>query len=156
MAVANIAAGWIADRLVRRAGSVFRVRLWFCVAGYLGSGSILLLLVLRDRAAVLPVLLIAVCATGIGNSNFWAISQHAAPSNLVGRVIGYLNTVSQLAGAAAPLITGWILGPEKQFGVALTIAGVSAPLAAGCLIFTGAGGLERMRAALDGRPSRGL
>jgi ACS family D-galactonate transporter-like MFS transporter len=148
MAAVNIAAGYIADHLVRRAGSVFRVRLWFCAAGYLSSGAVLLLLVLRERAAVMPVLLVAVCATGIGNSNFWAISQHAAPANLVGRVIGYLNTVSQLAGAAAPLITGWILGPEKQFGVALAIAGISAPLAAGCLIFTGAGGLERMREAL--------
>ena len=86
---------------------------------------------------------------GIGNSNFWAISQHAAPSHLVGRAIGYLNTIAQLAGAAAPLITGWILGPEKQFGIALAIAGVSAPLAAGCLIFTGARGLERMRATLE-------
>lgn len=151
MAAANIAAGSIADALVRRAGTVFRVRLWLCAAGYIGSGAILLLLVLRDRAAVLPVLLVAVCATGIGNANYWAISQHAAPAHLVGRVIGYLNTISQLAGVAAPLITGWILGPEKQFGIALAIAGVSAPLAAVCLIFTGTGGLERMRTALDTR-----
>lgn len=148
MAVVNIAAGFVADKLARRVGSVFRVRLWFCVAGYIGSGAVLLLLVLQDRAAVMPVLLVAICATGIGNANFWAISQHAAPSNLVGRVIGYLNTVSQLAGAAAPLITGWILGPEKEFGVALAIAGISAPLAAGCLIFTGTSGLERLRKAL--------
>ncbi len=150
MAVVNIVAGWVADNLARRVGSVFQVRLWFCAAGYIGSGALLLLLVLRDRAAVLPILMVAVCATGVGNSNFWALSQHAAPANLVGRVIGYLNTVSQLAGAAAPLITGWILGPEKQFGVALVIAGVSAPLAAGCLIFTGARGLEQMRRTLGG------
>ena len=45
MAVVNIGAGWLADRLVRRVGSVFRVRLWFCAAGYLGSGVLLLLLV---------------------------------------------------------------------------------------------------------------
>jgi hypothetical protein len=89
-----------------------------------------------------------VCATGIGNANYWAIAQQAAPSNLVGRTIGYLNTISQLAGAAAPLITGWILGPDEQFGIALAIAGISAPLAAACLIFTGATGLERMRKAL--------
>jgi MFS family permease len=148
MAVANIAAGSVADRLVRRLGSVFRVRLWFCAAGYLGSGALLLLLVLPAQAAVLPVLLVAVCATGIGNANYWAIAQQAAPANLVGRTVGYLNTISQLAGASAPLITGWILGPEKQFGVALAIAGISAPLAAACLIFTGVGGLESMRKAL--------
>jgi ACS family D-galactonate transporter-like MFS transporter len=148
MAIVNIAAGAIADRLAVRVGSVFRVRLWFCAAGYMASGALLLLLVLPTQAAVLPVLLVAVCATGVGNSNYWAIAQHVAPSNLVGRTIGYLNTISQIAGAAAPLITGWILGPEKQFGVALAIAGVSAPLAAVCLIVTGAGGLERMRNAL--------
>lgn len=155
MAVVNIAAGLLADKLVKRAGSVFRVRLWFCAGGYLGSGLLLLLLVLPGRSAVLPVLLLAVCATGVGNSNYWAIAQQAAPATLVGRTIGYLNTISQLAGAAAPLITGWILGPRKQFGEALLIAGVAPILAAACLLFAGTKGLERMRAALSDAPSAG-
>jgi MFS family permease len=148
MVAVNIVSGRVADKLVKRVGSVFRVRLWFCSTGYILSGTLLLLLILKDRAAVMPVLMVAVCATGIGNSNFWAISQSVAPATVVGRVIGYLNTISQMAGAAAPLITGWILGPQKQFGIALTIAGVSAPLAAACLLYTGVGGLERMRKAL--------
>jgi MFS family permease len=151
MAALNIVAGLIADRMVKRAGSVFRIRLWFCVAGYVGSGALLLLLVLPGRGPVLPVLLIAVCATGIGNANFWAISQQAAPANLVGRAIGFLNTLSQLAGAAAPLITGWILGPQKQFSMALAIAGIAPVLAAGLLAYTGPRGLERMRTSLAGQ-----
>jgi MFS family permease len=148
MAALNVAAGVVADRLVKRVGSVFHVRLWFCAAGYLGSGAILLLLVLPGREAVWPVLLFAVCATGVGNSNYWAISQQAVPANLVGRATGYLNTISQIAGAAAPLITGWILGPQKEFGVALAIAGIAPILAAVCLIYAGASGLERMRHSL--------
>jgi ACS family D-galactonate transporter-like MFS transporter len=148
MALLNVGMGFLADKLVKRVGSVFRVRLWFCAAGYLGSGAILLLLVLPGREAVLPVLVFAVCATGIGNSNYWAIAQQAAPATLVGRTIGYLNTISQIAGAAAPLITGWILGPQKEFGTALLIAGVAPMLAAGCLWIAGAKGLERMRQTL--------
>ena len=155
MAVLNIAAGLLADRLVKRAGSVFRVRLWFCAAGYLGSGALLLLLVFPGREAVLPVLGFAICATGIGNANYWAMSQHVAPANLVGRVIGYLNTIAQLAGAAAPLITGWILGPDKQFGVALMIAGVAPILAALCLLVAGPSGMERMRTSLAGEAAVG-
>ena len=150
MAAMNIIAGRIADRLVARVGSVFRVRMWFCAGGYILSGALLLLLVVRDRTLVMPILLVAVCATGIGNSNYWTIAQSVAPKTIVGRAIGYLNTISQAAGAAAPLLTGWILGPQKDFGVALVIAGISAPLAAACLLFTGAGGLERMRKALAG------
>jgi MFS transporter, ACS family, D-galactonate transporter len=151
MAFVNIAAGFVADRAVVRAGpgeSELRVRVWFCAAGYAGSGAILLLLALPGREAVLPVLLFSVCATGIGNSNYWTISQQIAPAHLVGRAIGYFNTISQIAGAAAPLITGWILGPEKEFSIALGIAGIAPVLAAGCLLYAGAKGLAGVRRSL--------
>jgi len=149
MAGFNIVAGFAADKLINRVGSVFRVRLWFCVAGFLGSGSMLLLLVLPGKEVVLPILLVAICSAGIGNSNYWAIAQHTPPVTLVGRTIGYLNTLSQLAGAAAPLVTGWILGPEKQFGIAVLVAGVCTILAGLTLLFTGANGLDRMKANLE-------
>ncbi len=148
MAVINIASGSFADRLARRLGEVFRVRVRFAVVAYALSSTVLLLLVLPGRGAVLPVLLVSVSAMGIGNSNFWAIAQHVPPGHMVGRTIGYLNTISQIAGAAAPLITGWILGPDKQFGVALGIAGICPLLAAGCLMISGASGLEQTRRTL--------
>jgi ACS family D-galactonate transporter-like MFS transporter len=145
MAVINIASGSLADRLAVRLGSVFRVRVRFAVIAYACGSTVLLLLVLPGRAAVLPVLLVSVCSVGIGNSNYWAIAQHVPPAHMVGRTIGYLNTISQIAGAAAPLITGWILGPEKQFGIALAIAGICPVLAAGCLLVAGPGGLEHTK-----------
>jgi MFS transporter, ACS family, D-galactonate transporter len=150
MAVLNIVAGITADRLAARRG-VFRVRILFAACGYIGSAAILLLLVLPDRAAVFPILLLSICTTGIGNSNYWAISQHAPPAHMVGRTIGYLNTISQMAGAAAPLITGFILGPQKQFGPAILIAGVCPVLAAACLLFAGAKGLEQTKVLLADR-----
>jgi hypothetical protein len=106
---------------------------------------VLLLLVVPGQASVMPILLVSVCAVGIGNSNFWAIAQHTPPAGMVGRTIGYLNTLSQVAGAAAPLITGWILGPQKQFGWAIAIAGISPLLAAGCLLLAGTTGLEQLK-----------
>ena len=145
MAVVNIIAGSLADRLVKRVGSVFRVRVMFAAAGYTGAAAVLLLLVFPGREVVLPILIVSICSVGLGNSNYWAISQHAPPAGMVGRTIGYLNTVAQLAGAAAPLITGWILGPQKQFGIALGIAGVCPLLAAVCLLVAGANGLERFK-----------
>jgi MFS transporter, ACS family, D-galactonate transporter len=149
MAIMNILAGFAADKLAARLG-VFRVRLLFGAVGYAGTAAILLLLVVPDRSWVLPVLTFSMCATGIGNSNFWAISQHVPPKNMVGRTIGYLNTVSQVAGAAAPVITGWILGPQKQFGPAILVAGACPVLAAMCLLATGHKGLERTKALLAG------
>jgi MFS family permease len=150
MAGLNVLAGLAADRLVLRAGSVFRVRVIFAASAYTVATALLLLVALPGRASVMPVLVLSMCAIGIGNSNYWAISQHAPPPGMVGRTIGYLNTVSQIAGAAAPLVTGWILGPQRNFKFAIIVAGVSSLLAAGCLLLAGWKGLERMKFLLSG------
>jgi ACS family glucarate transporter-like MFS transporter len=150
MAVVNVLAGSAVDKLAARIG-VFRARLGFAVVGWAGTAAILLLLVTPDRSWALPILTFSMCATGIGNSNFWTIAQHVPPKNLVGRTIGYLNTLSQVAGMAAPVITGWILGPQKHFGPAIFVAGVCPVLAAGCLLAAGSKGLEWMKAFLAGK-----
>jgi len=148
MAIVNVVAGAAADKAAARIG-VFRARLWFGVVGYAGTAAILLLLV-TDRSWALPILTFSLCSTGIGNSTFWSITQHASPKNMVGRTVGFLNTVAVAAGAAAPVITGWILGPQKHFGPAIVIAGVCPVLAAVGLLAAGPKGLARMKALLAG------
>ena len=154
MAVANVLAGAVVDKLAARIG-VFPARVLFAVLGYTGTAAILLLLVTTDRSWVLPILTFSMCATGIGNSNYWSISQHVPPKNMVGRTIGFLNTVSVMGGAVAPIITGFILGPQKQFGPAILVAGVCPALAAVCLLVAGSTGLERMKALLAGEGNAG-
>ena len=151
MAVVNVAAGSVADKLAARHG-VFQTRVLFAACGFVGATSVLLLLVIPDRSWVLPVLTLSMCATGIGNSNFWAISQHAPPRHMVGRSIGYLNTISQAAGVIAPIVTGWLLGPQKQFGTAILVAGLCPVLAGACLLVAGANRLDKMKAMLAGEP----
>lgn len=148
MAGANVVAGFAADRLAARIG-VFRARLWFGVLGYVGTAAILLLLV-TSKAWSLPILTFSLCATGIGNSTYWTITQHASPKNMVGRAIGFLNTLSVAAGAAAPIITGWLLGPQKNFGPAIIVAGVCPFLAGICLLVAGSKGLSKIKTLLSG------
>ena len=151
MAAINLAAGWLADRLVAKTGQVFQVRVWFVVIGLLGAASILLLEVIPGRGPVLPLLIVSICSFGIANSSYWAISQHTPPPGMVGRAIGYLNTVSQIGGILAPLITGWTLGPHKDFQVALLLAG-SCPLIASLLLWlAGANGLDKLKGHLTSR-----
>lgn len=124
MAAINILAGFFADRLVDRTGSVFGVRLSFLSIGLFGASSILLLNLLSGRTGVLPILVISICSFGLASSNFWAIAQFTSPSQIVGRAIGYLNTLSQIGGVIAPLVTGWSLGPHRNFKPAILIAGL--------------------------------
>lgn len=148
MAGAMTVFGAIADRLVRRTGKPCAVRLWFMCGGMLGAGSILFLLVIPNRRWVLPVLVVAMCSWGVGSSNYWSLAQFLSPVQLIGRSIGFLNTVAQAAGAAAPLVTGWLLGSSGRFTLALAVAG-SFPLFAFLIMaVTGSARLEAFRLSL--------
>jgi ACS family D-galactonate transporter-like MFS transporter len=149
MAATNLIAGWLADRLVAKTGSVFRVRMWFTVAGLAGAALILLLDLLPNRAAVLPVLIMSICSFGVASSQFWSIAQYTPPASLVGRTIGYLNTLSQIGGIAAPLVTGWSLGPQKNFAFAISLAGIAPAIACFLLFVAGTHGLETFRSTLS-------
>jgi len=67
---------------------------------------------------------------------------------MVGRTIGFLNTISQIGGVAAPLITGWSLGPQKRFGFAIVLGGITPLLPCGLLLAAGPRGLEKLQATL--------
>lgn len=155
MAVLNIGFGWLADKLIARNQAIFRTRIAFAAAGLLGASSILLLNLLPGPAPVLPILVISICSFGVTSSSYWAIAQHTPPAFLVGRSIGYLNTLSQIAGATAPVITGWSLGPAHNFRFAILLAGV-APLIACVLLFIAGPNLEKLKETLARPNTSGL
>ncbi len=152
MAVSTLAGGFVADWLARKTGSPMKIRLLFCSFGLIGAGLILLLEVVPGKAWVLPILFVSISLSGIGNSSYWQLVQLASPANLIGRVLGFMNTLSQVAGICAPLLTGWLLGPSNRFGFALLIAG-ACPVAAGLLLLlTGTSRMNRFRDLLASVP----
>jgi ACS family D-galactonate transporter-like MFS transporter len=149
MAITNIVAGFYADRLLKKAKPLFRIRLWFVAGGSLGASTLVLLNLLPDNKLVMPVLLVSVCSFGVVSSNFWTGAQNVAPPQKVGRVIGFLNTISQIGGVTAPIITGQILGPAKHFAPAVAIAGIC-PLISLVPLFLASRGIDLLRGRLHG------
>ena len=115
-----------------------------------GTAAILLLLVLPGRAWVAPVFTFSMCATGMGNASFWAIAQHVSPANMTGRTIGFLNTLSQVGGIVAPLVTGWSLGPARDFRIAILIAGLCPLTSLVLLVLAGPKKLDQLKIELEG------
>jgi MFS family permease len=70
------------------------------------------------------VLLASLMGVGIAAGTYWALSQAAAPPELIGRALGFQNMVAQFAGAAAPLLTGILLGSQQDFRTAILVAGL--------------------------------
>jgi sugar phosphate permease len=138
MTLTNLATGWAADRYVARTGQRIKARITFAAIGLFAAAALLFLNV--PAVPILPVLFVCICGFGVASASLWTLAQTMVASPVVGRFIGYLNTLSQLAGAAAPLITGWTLGPRNNFQLAIWMAGVAPLIAMACLLTVPAAG----------------
>ena len=58
-----------------------------------------------------------------------------SPAKMIGRVIGYENTIANLAGICAPMLTGVLVGQTRNFHLAITLAGVALLIAAAAFAF---------------------
>jgi len=56
---------------------------------------------------------------GIATANRWALTQSLLPSAAIGRVMGLQNTAANLAGIAAPLLTGWLKNASGGYALPL-------------------------------------
>jgi ACS family glucarate transporter-like MFS transporter len=122
--IGEMLGGISVDILFRRFGSVAISRtVPVCIGLLLGSTLILAPLV---KSNVLAIILLCIAFAGITSASpgIWTIPADIAPSSgLVGTVGGIQNTISNLAGFIAPLITGWALSKTGNFRLALAIAG---------------------------------
>ncbi len=149
MAIVNVAAGRLADRIISRGRNALPVRIGFATAGFIGASTILLLGTVSSHRSLLILLTVSVCFFGVASASFWALAQQIAPASKTARIIAYLNTCSQIGGAAAPIITGYTLGPEKNFSLAIALAGLCA-FASGCLLLvTGTHRFENLNLKLS-------
>jgi ACS family D-galactonate transporter-like MFS transporter len=134
-ALISMLSGRVADRLIARFGQPILVRKIFVVSGFLLGSSILLLLALKSAPAVLAVLMLSLMGIGIASANYWALTQAASPVSMIGRVIGCQNTVANLAGICAPILTGFLVDRTKSFDISIAFAGVSLLVAAAAFLF---------------------
>jgi MFS family permease len=127
--------GWLADHLIRRGASPTLVRKSFAAAG-------LLLCTLILPAALVPspwmsiTLLTAACLSfGLCTSNHWAITQTIAGAPAAGKWTGLENAFGNLAGVAAPWITGVIVSATGHFFYAFVAVCAVLVLGALCFLF---------------------
>jgi MFS transporter, ACS family, D-galactonate transporter len=135
MALVNLGSGAVADLVIRRKGDPIRVRKLFVCAGFIAASTLMALAWVERGGPVLPILLASLMGVGIGAGNYWALSQAATPRPVIGRALGFQNMVAQVAGAAAPLLTGFLLGPDRDFRTAILVAGGCPLIAAAALVF---------------------
>lgn len=136
VACSSTFGGWMSDRLIRAGKPVTLVRKSFAVTGL--GGSMCLLLpssVVNDQFLALVLITGACIFFGLYSSNVWAITQTLSGAAAAGKWTGIQNTFGNLAGIAAPYLTGWIVKETHSFYWAFVL--VTLLLAIGVVAFLG-------------------
>ena len=131
--IASLGSGWISDKLVQRGGSPTFIRKMFAAGGMAGSSVMAIVPLLDDERASLAVLMVACVAYGCYSSHLWLIAQTLAGPAAAGRWTGAQNAIGNLAGVAAPWLTGRIVRDTGHFSYPFAIVG--ALLAIGALSY---------------------
>ena len=135
MSIVSPTSGRLADRWIARTGRPVFVRKVFVITGYILGSSTLALIWVESSELALAILVFALAGIGLTSANYWALTQAISPRSFTGRAIGYQNTVSNLAGICAPMLTGYLVEQSGSFNSAIVFAATSLWLAAASYAF---------------------
>ncbi|MGF6532460.1 ACS family D-galactonate transporter-like MFS transporter [Paraburkholderia sp. GAS206C] len=118
--VVEIFAGWASDHVYASGRlSLTATRKLFLIIGLLMASSIGFAAFAASPLVAVALLCVAKSGTTVAASQVWALPGDVAPRNMVSRVAGIQNTVSNMGGVVGPVVTGAIVGSTGSFVAAL-------------------------------------
>jgi MFS family permease len=139
-ALSSVCCGWLSDRWIARGGTPTKVRKSFAGWGLVFSTVILPVAVVPDNRIAMPLLILACTCFGAYTSNVYAITQTLAGPRAAGKWTGFQNGVANLAGVAAPWVTGLIVDQTHAFYWAFVVAAAIVLCGAACFVI----GIEKI------------
>jgi len=134
-AASAILSGKLSDRWINAGATPTKVRKGTAIVGQLGVGFFLVLTVLTHGRLFVAMLALTGIAMGMGSCSTWAITQTLAGPHASGRWTGVQNSVGNLAGWIAPMLTGFLLDKTGHFFWPFFITGAVAWLGAAAWAF---------------------
>ncbi|HUN73170.1 MAG TPA: MFS transporter [Steroidobacteraceae bacterium] len=126
--LAALSCGWISDRWIKAGGSVSLVRKSILITGTLGAGIATLFCTRVGLTACVALLFTAAWCLGMQNPQVFAVAQRLGGSRAAGKWMAVQNMLGNVAGIAAPLITGITVDRSGGYGWAFAITAAIAGL----------------------------
>lgn len=114
-ALTTTVTGWLADRLIEAGSSPTRVRRGCTTIGLALATAVVGVVFVRSSAGAMAILMFSCLAYGIFASSHWAITQTIAGPATVGKWSGLQNGLANMAGVAAPALTGLVVANTGHF-----------------------------------------
>jgi MFS family permease len=120
--VSSALCGWLSDHWIAAGATPTRVRKTFTVGGLTLSTIILPVVMVESKELSMALLFLACIFFGMWSSNHWALIQTLAGAPAAGKWTAVQNGVGNLAGVAAPALTGLVVARTGQFFWAFAVA----------------------------------
>ncbi len=135
MATVAILAGWAADRLIARGRNPVTIRKGFTIVGFVLAFSEVFGAFSHSTTTLLFLAVFSLSGLGLATANYWALTQTLTPASASARVAGIQNTAANMAGIAAPWITGILVQRTGSFNAPLIAVGFWLLLGIACYLF---------------------
>jgi ACS family D-galactonate transporter-like MFS transporter len=135
MATVAILAGFAADWMIGRGADAVTTRRWFVIAGFL-IASTEVIGALSDSNEVAKIFaIVSLAGLGLATGNYWALTQTLLPGKSIGGIAGAQNCASNVAGAVAPFLTGWLKEATGSYDAPMKAIWVFLIIGVGCYLF---------------------
>jgi MFS transporter, ACS family, D-galactonate transporter len=118
-----VVGGWLIDRLIARGHDETRVRRTVLLVGMTLGLAVLGATATKDPVTAIVFISIALAGLAAAAPVGWSLPSLIAPPGGVGTVGGIMNFANNLMGAAAPIVTGYVVGATQAFTSAFIVAG---------------------------------
>ncbi|MCX6624464.1 MAG: MFS transporter [Acidobacteria bacterium] len=135
IAVTTLIAGATADRLIFSGRSATLVRKSCLITGLLGVNFLLPAAMAETPETCIKFMIVACLSFGLIPGNMWAVTQTLAGPTAAGKWTGMQNMMGNLAGVAAPWITGAIVASTGSFFFAFGAVCVASLIGATSYLF---------------------
>ncbi len=135
LATIAIVSGWAADRLIASGRNPVTVRKAFTIVGFALAFSEIFGAFSSSITLTLFLAVFSLSGLGLATANYWALTQTLTPASASARVAGIQNTAANLAGIAAPWITGVLIQKTRSFHAPLVTIGFWLMVGIGSYVF---------------------
>jgi ACS family D-galactonate transporter-like MFS transporter len=135
MATVAILAGFAADWMIRRGADAVTTRRWFVIAGFLVASTEVIGALTDSNEVAKIFAIVSLGGLGLATGNYWALTQTLLPGKSAGSIAGAQNTASNVAGAVAPFLTGWLKEATGSYDAPMKAIWVFLIIGVGCYLF---------------------
>jgi MFS transporter, ACS family, D-galactonate transporter len=119
----SILGGWAADRCIARGMNPVVVRKSFTIAGFVLAFSAVFAAFSHSTSMNIFLAIFSLTGLGLATANYWALTQTLMPRSASARAAAIQNTAANVAGIAAPWITGVLVQKTGDFNAPLLAVG---------------------------------